>query len=162
MTRTHNFTPTILLVFIMTTICVCGQKEIKKSVNATFTKQVKGGSLTIDTFTSFPPEIDGCSCCFSNNSTELKKEKYIYVNDFAQTSFLNINGIMPKFTQTELKKINKTTVIAKFKSKNYEMTIEVKDGKQSGEETSIKTGTITLTDKKGNTITRNFYGECGC
>jgi len=158
MTRKSNFTSSILFVFLLTTISVYGQKD----TNATFTKQEKVGNLTIDTFSSFPPEIEGCSCYFSNNPTELKKEKYIYVNDFAQTSFLKINGVMSKFTQIEYKKINKTTIIAKFKSMNYEMIIEVKDEKKSGEETSIKTGTITLTDKKGNIIMRNFYGECGC
>ncbi len=42
------------------------------------------------------------------------------------------------------------------------MTIEVKDGIQSGDETSLKSGTISLTYKNGKTITRTFYGECGC
>jgi len=58
--------------------------------------------------------------------------------------------------------LNKQNIVAKFKSDNYEMTIEVVDVKQSGEETSLKKGTIKLTNKKGKTITKNFYGECGC
>jgi hypothetical protein len=42
------------------------------------------------------------------------------------------------------------------------MTIESKDGIQNGDETWLKTGTIKLTDKNGKTITKTFYGECGC
>lgn len=119
-------------------------------------------NLTIDTFSTFPPEIDGCSCYFSNNSTEFKKDKYIYVNDFAQTSFLKINGVMTKFNQTFFTKVNKTTSIAKAKSNNYEISIEVIEGASNGDETSLITGTIKLKDRSGKTLTKTFYGECGC
>ena len=69
---------------------------------------------------------------------------------------------MIKFTQTEFKEIVKGNVKAKYKSDNFEMTIEVKDGIQNGDETRLKTGSITLTDKTGKTVTKTFYGECGC
>lgn len=84
------------------------------------------------------------------------------MNDYAEISFMKINGILTKFKQTEFKKVSKSTIIAKFKSDKYEITIEVVDGKQSGEETTLKTGTIKVTDKNGKTGTKNFYGECGC
>ena len=119
-------------------------------------------TLTIDTFSEFPPEIDGCSCYFSNNSGELASHKYIYANDFAQTSFMKINGVLTKFTQVSLKKIDNKNTIAKYKSSKFEITLEIKDGKKNGEETMLKTGTITLTDKQGNSIKKIFYGECGC
>lgn len=84
------------------------------------------------------------------------------MNDYAQTSFLKINGVLTKFTQTDFKEIDSTLTIAKAKNDKYEMTIETKDGKQNGDETYLKTGTIKLTDKNGTTITKTFYGECGC
>ncbi len=84
------------------------------------------------------------------------------MNDVAQTSFLKINGVLTKFTQTEYKKVDSTTVVAKAKSDNYELIIEVKDEGQSGYESSFKIGTLKLTDKKEKTITKTFYGECGC
>lgn len=84
------------------------------------------------------------------------------MNDFAQTSFLKINGVLTKFTQTYFKTVDKTTTIAKAKSELYEITIELKEGKQSGEETSLKYGTIKLSDKNGKTVTKTFCGECGC
>jgi len=163
MTRKDKFIPTFLLVITLTLMFACRQKPKTMTIDmTTVTNSEKVETFKIDTFSTFPAEIDGCSCYFSNNSTEFKKGEYIYVNDFAETSFIKINGVLTKFKQTEYKKINKTTIVAKFKSDNYEMTIEVVDVKQSGEETSLKKGTIKLTNKKGKTITKNFYGECGC
>ncbi|MFP5042561.1 hypothetical protein [Parasediminibacterium sp. JCM 36343] len=118
--------------------------------------------ITIDVFSTFPPEIDGCSCCFSNNAKEFKKKQYMYLNDFAQISFLKINGVLTKFMQTSYRKMNKTTTIAKAKSKNYELAIEIKTTMPSGEEASLCTGIIIITDKKGNKVVKEFYGECGC
>ena len=163
MTRKDKFIPTFLLVITLTLMFACRQKPKTMTIDmTTVTNSEKVETFKIDTFSTFPAEIDGCSCYFSNNSTEFKKGEYIYVNDFAETSFIKINGVLTKFKQTEYKKVEKTTIVAKFKSDNYEMTIEVVTGKQSGEETILETGTIKLTDKKGKTITKNFYGECGC
>ncbi len=118
--------------------------------------------LTIDTFGVFPPEIDGCSCYFSNDSSEFEQRMYIYADNYAETSFLKINGVMTKFVRTDFKEINSTTNIIKAKSENYELIIQTIDGKQSGDETWLNTGTIKLTDMNGTSISRDFYGECGC
>lgn len=156
----------ILTIFLsvtaLTLLFACGQSNTKKNVTQTDSITKNDQTLTIDTFSTFPPEIDGCSCYFSNDSVEFKKGEYIYMNDFAQTSFLKINGVLTKFTQTEFKDLNKTTRIAKAKSDKFEMTIEIHDGIQNGDETWLNTGTIKLTDKNGKTITKTFYGECGC
>ena len=163
MIRKNKIHQTILLVTTLIYMFACGQKHKAAVIEMqTVSNSEKVESFKIDTFSNFPSEIEGCSCYFSNNSTEFKKGEYIYVNDFAETSFLKINGVLTKFKQTEYKKVEKTTIVAKFNRDNYEMTIEVVTGKQSGEETILETGTIKLTDKKGKTITKNFYGECGC
>jgi len=154
--------PICISVITLTFLFACGQGNPKKNIEQTENLTTNNQVLTIDTFSTFPPEIVGCSCYFSNNSTEFNKDEYIYMNDLAQISFLKINGVLTKFTQTDFKNIDKTTTIAKAKSDLYEITIEVKDGKQSGYETSVKSGTIRLTDKNGKTITKTFYGECGC
>ena len=162
MTFKNKFLPTFLTAVTLIFLFACRQNSSNKSVTQTDNIKLDEELLTIDTFSTFPPEIDGCSCYFSNNSTEFNKSEYIYMNDFAQTSFLKINGVLTKFTQTDFKEVSKTTTLAKAKSDKYEMTIEVIDGKQSGDETSLKSGTIKLTDKNGETITKTFYGECGC
>lgn len=155
MTSKNKYLSTILITVTLTLLLACRQGNSDKTMEQRV-------NLTIDTFTTVPPEIDGCSCYFSKDSLEFKKGDYVYVNDFAQTSFLRINGVLTKFTQTEFKEVNKTKTLAKAKSDKYEMTIEVFDGRQNGDETSLKTGTIKVTDKNGKTITMTFYGECGC
>lgn len=160
MTFKTRFLPVLLIV--LSFLWACGQNPTNKKIPQTTSKKAGGEVLTIDTFSTFPPEIDGCSCYFSNDRAEFKKGKYIYTNDYAGTSFLKINGVMTRFTQTDFKVIDKTTTVAKAKSDKYEMTIKVVDDRQNGYETWLKKGGITLTDKNGKTITKTFYGECGC
>lgn len=154
----------LIIIWITATLTImyaCGQSSVKKDPNVN-DSTITENKLTIDTFSTFPLEIDGCSCYFSNDSNEFKKQVYIYVNDFAQTSFLKINGVMTKFTQIDFKNIDDKTTEAKAVSGDYKLTIKVIHGEQSGNETSLQSGTIILTDNKGNKIAKTFYGECGC
>ncbi len=117
--------------------------------------------LTIDTFSTVPPEIISCPCYFSNDSTEFHKGKYIYISDPTKIAFLKINGILTKFTQTDFKTIDSLNIKAQYKNINYELTIEAKL-EIRGEESALETGIIKLTDRNGKMITKTFYGECGC
>lgn len=152
------FLSAVTLIFLL----AFGQSSFNKSISQTDNIKPEEEVFTIDTFSTFPPEIDGCSCYFSNDSLEFNKSEYIYLNDFAQTSFIKINGVLTKFTQTDIIEVSKTSTVAKAKSDKYEMTIEFSNDKQSGDETSLKSGAIKLTNKNGKTITKIFYGECGC
>lgn len=154
--------PAIFSVISLTFFVACGQGNSGKNVAQTDNLTTPGHELIIDTFSTFPPEIEGCSCNFSNNPEEFKKGEYIYINDYADISFLKINGILTRFTQTDFTNVDSTTTIVKAKSEPYELIIEVKEGKQSGEESSFKSGTIKLTDKHNKTVTKTFFGECGC
>lgn len=162
MTDKNSFLPTFSIFIIVTFLFACGQVNSSKNVSQIENSKPSDQQLKIDTFSTFPPEIDGCSCYFSNDSIDFKNSTYIFANDFAQISFLKINGFMTKFTQIDFKKIDEANTYVQYKSEEYEMTIEVKSGKQSGDETQLKTGTIKLTDKKGSTLIKDFYGECGC
>ena len=159
--KKNNFVPVFLIAITLSFLFACKQSNSNEN-DTPVANEISDDPLTIDSFSTFPPEIEGCSCYFSNDSTAFKKGKYIYINDYAQTSFLKINGVLTKFTQTEFKEVDKSTTIAKAKSDKYEMTIEVIHGKQSDEETSLQTGTIKLISKKGKSIIKAFYGECGC
>lgn len=162
MTIKKSIIPAFLIAISLLSLFSCGNSNSKKSASHIDSLAISTPPLTIDTFSTFPPEVEGCSCYFSNNPKEYKEDHYIYMNDFTETSFLKINGVLTKFTQTEFKNIDKETTIAKFKNNRYELVIEVKDGAQTGYETSSKTGTIKLTDEKGRTVTTSFYGVCGC
>jgi hypothetical protein len=162
MTLKNNAISIFLTGLTLILLVACGQNNSDNSLTKTVKMRPNQQTLTIDTFSNFPPEIDGCSCYFSNDSTEFKKGEFIYMNDYAQTSFLKINGILTKFIQTDFKEIDSSHIIVKYKSDNYEMTIESKNGIQSGDETWQKNGTIKLTNKKGEAVEKTFYGECGC
>ena len=153
----------IITDIFLVILIACEQNSSNKKLPQQIVNEISDDNvLTIDTFSIFPPDIDGCSCYFSNDSTEFNKGEYIYMNDFAQISFLKINGVLTKFSQTNFKEIDSLHIKAKYKSHKYEMTIESKDVIQNGDETWLKIGKIKLTDKKGKTITKTFYGECGC
>lgn len=84
------------------------------------------------------------------------------MNDYGALYFLKINGKMVKFTETGRKKINQATTLIKAAGSGYELTIEVKDGAATGEETWRKTGVITVKERAGQALVRTFFGECGC
>lgn len=145
--------------------CSCGQSNTGKTAAMDSTTKVKTeetAAITIDTFSTFPPEIDGCSCYFSADSAAFNQKSYLYVSDFDKISFVKINGVLTKFQQTETRKISETKSVVNARSDSYELTIEITEGKQSGDETSLKTGVLTIKDKTGKTFTKTFYGECGC
>lgn len=161
--KNYIFSLTILTLISLTILLLaCGQKKSNQKNLQNKKSSNIDKSISVDTFSTIPPEIDGCSCYFSNNETEFKNNEYIYANDFAEIAFLKINGIMTKFIQTKFDNLSNGVTIAKYKSDKYEMTIEVKDNGQAGKESSIKTGTIKLTDKNQKSTERQFYGVCGC
>ena len=162
MTLKNRFLPFYLAIATIFLMFACGEKKSNESETKVPNKEVSKKTFTISSFSDFPSEIDGCSCYFSKDSLDFKNEKYIYINDFANISFIKINDTLVKFIQTEFKKVDKTTTIAKAKNDYYEMTIEVKDFGQNGDETSLKKGKIEIKSKNGEAITETFYGECGC
>lgn len=150
--KTKGFSTLFILSFLISS---CG-KEDKKL------EEIKSEKLTIDSFNDLPEEIDGCSCLFSSDSAAFNKDKYIYANDFTTTSFMKINGKLVKLTEIEHKDIDSTTVLSTSTGDGFKVEIKAKDKKQIDYELSSKTGTITITDKSGQKITKHFYGECGC
>lgn len=131
----------------------------QNSVNKTITKTQP---FAVTSFSNVPKEIDGCACYFSKESIEFKNNKYVYVNDFAETSFVTINDTLIKFTQTAYRKADTTAAVAKYISRNYKMMILVKDNQTTGKESASKTGVIKITDAKGKSVKQTFYGKCGC
>lgn len=160
-----NSINTSLIILFYSTLFIlflsCQNNSLKRT-ESKINKKTSELTFSIDTFSTFPPEIDGCSCYFSKDSTDFKNGAYIYMNDYDKISFLKINGVLTKFTQTNFKQINKSKSISKSTSDNYELTIEERNVKQNGDETSLIEGTITLKDKNGKIISSAFYGECGC
>ncbi len=117
-------------------------------------------AISTETFTDFSSEIDGCSCYFSTDSNDFKASKYIYVDnreDFAQ---MKINGALTKFKRLEEKEISKNRWVKKFENNGYELVVDITQSGSIGP--FPHKGTIKLTKKGGQTITKDVTGECGC
>ncbi len=125
------------------------------------TQSQKSETFTVNTFTDLPPEIDGCSCIFSEDSLSYAKEKYIYANDFAKTSFIKVNGKMIRLTETEHANQNSVTK-SKSIGDGYEVEIKAKVFRTTDLEYNEMEGTMTIKSKKGKTLTKTIYGVCGC
>jgi len=141
----------------------CGQQNSTINNSQSDNLIITNKSLTIDTFSVIPHEVlEGCGCYYSNDSLEYKQNKFIYANGDEESSFLKINGEITKFTSTDFKQLDDGSTITNYKSDNYLMTIQSKDGNPIGDEAWLSTGTIKLTNKTGKILMKKFYGICGC
>ena len=119
-------------------------------------------SITLDTF-AFPEEIEGCSCYFSATRQEFVRQNYIYTDDFQKNAFLKINGELVKFNLTEKSQNNDGNKLnISFKNEDYTVEINGETVEKGEIETQLYKGKITIRNKTGKTLVKNFYGECGC
>jgi hypothetical protein len=159
----HSYT-ILAATFIAFLLFGC-QKEQKGTENNTVESNVSETSkktIVLESFTEYPPEIDGCSCTFASDSAAYSQDKHIYVNDFAATAFVKINGKLILCEQISYENKDNLGIVAKYKAGNYRMTVTTKDSRDVGDESSIMTGSIKIEDDKGNTSEQPFYGICGC
>lgn len=154
------------LALLTLTLLSCGGEKQQPSIAQPAPepeKIVEDNTLFISTFTDLPNEIDGCSCLFSSDSVSYANNTYIFANDFAKVSFMQINGKLTKFEQISFIKNDSLSTTASYKSDGgVEIDIETKRGKEMGEESVEETGTITVKQDDGQTITKSIYGACGC
>jgi|GEM_PF-4029895 len=119
----------------------------------------------IDTFSEadLPEELVGCSCAFSNDSTEYVHRRIIYFSD-GQDTYMKINGVMTKLVLVDAPREEKTTT---YSNDLYEVTVETKvvESQWNGdpeEESSTYTGVLTLKYSPTGNVVRRIHGSCGC
>lgn len=121
---------------------------------------------TIDTFSKFPDEIDGCSCYFSPDEQSFERQEYLYVANFDSLAFISVDKNLIKLklisTTREPETFGDTDHVDIYSNNDYKLTLDIKYKKSSGDETWTNTGTITIESKDGRKTTKTFYGECGC
>ncbi|WP_338789864.1 hypothetical protein [Bernardetia sp. MNP-M8] len=128
---------------------------------------VEEPAFSIDTFSDFPPEIDGCSCYFSKNEADFKGgKKYSYMDNYEKIAFVKIDGVLVKFVQTNSEMVTETHYKNTYKSENathnYTLETETERESQNGDETFLYTGTLKVTNQEGKSVKESFIGECGC
>ncbi len=151
-----------LPIFSLFFLLGCSENsEIQTSEKTVGTKN-RPTSLRFETFTQFPKDIDGCSCYFSKDSTDFKKKKYIFLDNFENIAYIKIKSRMVRLTRTKTEEFSDFSVKTAYTNEEFDLVIKIYEGNSSGEETWMNFGEITLTKKSGEQIITNFYGECGC
>jgi hypothetical protein len=159
MAKTFSFLFALMISLIMMS---CGQNKvaIKK------TDTVNQPPITIQSFSKFPPEIDGCSCYFSANEKAFKQHQYLIVTNLDSLAFMTINEKPLKFkllsSSAEPQTFTTVDHVEIFGNNDYTITIDIKHKKSSDSEVWIDEGIITITRKDGQKLVKQFYGECGC
>ena len=86
--------------------------------------QNNSGSIKVEPFMEYPQEIDGGSCEFYLNQDDMSNNRYIMVNDFAQQTYMKINGKMELLL---LK--NDSGKEMEYSNDSYSVTIEISSQK---------------------------------
>ncbi|WP_158827127.1 hypothetical protein [Mucilaginibacter lacusdianchii] len=145
-------TVTLTLAFTVLALMGYSQNKIQNRSKKNFK------DVTLQSFKILPSEVEGCSCYFYASEKDQKSEKYLLVNDYANTAFIMLNGKLEKFLlKFHDEKINKYV----YKHGVDLLEVKVTKWKKSGYEESTVKGIIKLT-KKGYTIQKSFIGSCGC
>jgi hypothetical protein len=127
---------------------------------AAYTQNKPTHIFKINSFTGLPKEIDGCSSYFFLSKNDKKTERYLFVNDLAQLSFIKIDNKLVKFTLVKNYKIGKVDVFL-YKSGSMTLQIELKTQKSIEDQTEV-TGIMTVQFPTGQKETLNFIGDIGC
>jgi len=161
MTTNIDFRPVLIFASLILFWIGCGQKTEDKKTTAAENAAVASDQITIDTFSAFPPEIDGCACYFSNNETEFKKQVYIYVDNFEKTAWVTLNGALTEFELDKTETLSEKRAVSSYKNERFELIIDLM---QTGEveETWQFMGTMTIKTRSGKEFVKNLVGECGC
>ena len=134
-----------------------GENKDQETEQSEATQQV----LSIDTFTKFPTEIDGCASYYSGSTAAFNAKKYIYADNMGDQAFMMINGIMTKFTLSKSDTVDDRRSTQIWVNEKYELIIDVKTVKQI-DEVLQQEGVLKLKPKKGKEVIKNIFGECGC
>jgi hypothetical protein len=127
-------------------------------------KVIEDKTLVISSFDSIPDDIEGCSCLFSTDSLP-NKNNYLLASKYGGStnfSYMMVNGKMLRLTESERADTDTTSTIAIYKADRIEVGLHLIHGKKTGEESNEETGTITIKQDDGQTITKSIYGACGC
>lgn len=161
MTIKNAFRPVFNVCWLAGLLFACGQNTVDKKTSAVKNPPPAGDQIVIDTFSTFPPEIDGCACYFSNDEAEFKKQVYIYVDNFEKTAWVTLNGALTEFELDKTETLSEKRAVSTYKNDRFELIIDLMQTGQV-EETWQFMGTMTVKSPSGKELAKNLVGECGC
>ena len=154
----------LVFSFIIGICCLsltsCSERKQSVTEVSKNSQESKLDGFNLTSFTELPSEIDGCACYFSNNEEDYKAGKFIYVNDFANISFISVNGILQKVELKETKGLPKFYL---YSNPDFELKVIIEKKEENGEEREWQKGTLILKSKVENKEKSfDFVGECLC
>lgn len=119
-------------------------------------------TLSLNTFKTVPKEYMDAGCTYylniddQKNGEKLMVSTYGFSNDYKPNAFMIINGKPENFIEKELAPENFV-----FVNEGYTIEIDRENVVNLDDESSRETGILTITDKGGNKVSKNFISFCG-
>ncbi len=159
-----NYGITIFLFISSLLILSCQSEEKQAQTNNNTLKELHEDSLSfrLQPIDDIPAEIEGCSCYFSKDSIAFKKKRHLFVDNFEDLAFIQVNKELVRLKRIKTEEYSDFSVKSDYTDENYTLTIKVYEGESSGEETWMNWGEIWVKNKAGEKYYTRFYGECGC
>ena len=111
---------------------------------------------------AYPQDIEGCSCYFSSSREEFVKQNYLYVDDYQRKAYVKLKDQLHILSFKHLNPEATTMLHIEAQNKQVNVVLQAELVEKGEIETALYQGTLTATDRKGNTTTQEVYGECGC
>ncbi len=146
----------LVLCSILTAGCSSQQPEQSKTESAEKLRSYRG----------FPPGVEGCSCYFSVNEQEFRKEHYLFVSDLESKAYIRINNrdvaLKRDSTTRRNEALDDSNYTEYYSNGVYSLQIDVRFEGNTGDEVWWNTGELILFFKGLEIDRRGFVGECGC
>lgn len=141
----------------------CNSQTNTQQKNANSPKE--NGSKDIDLqFVKGTEYIDGCGCYFSINKSDYAQSNYHLVFNYNGTCAINLSGNDVVLTANDsIETIYPEDEKDYFQNEKYELTIEYKEVKRTGDEVFLYKGVMSIYVKEtGVVLRKDLIGECGC
>lgn len=121
--------------------------------------------FTLDDYKGFPPEIEGCTCYFSENKEKFKNQQFLFTSNADGLCVVAINNKQLRLKQVSIIRDkdpgSNNENISVFEGDGWKVTVRITGKERSGDEVWTNTGTITV-EKDRKKLEKSFTGECGC
>lgn len=115
-----------------------------------------------DGFSTYPKEIEGCSCMYASDSTDLKTGKYRFVRSLSQ-AYMVIEGKPYLMDIIEENKLANGVEAYSFENDLYKIFVVATAADKTGDELWFSEAKVTLVNKAESTTKMMLLrGECGC
>lgn len=169
-----NNLKSVAAVFVFLFIVSCSSEATRKTDSTASADANKGMQViedntpdfTFDDYKGFPPEIESCSCYFSENDAKFAEQYFFFTSNPDGLAIVRINNKQLKLKQIALPRYrepaNSSETIEVYEGDVYTVTVHTTSKEKRGEEVWTNKGTITVEKKDGKKIVKQFTGECGC